>query len=68
MYNIRQVGYPTKYQIAPYGAERGIMREWPWIALEGLIKAVVIFFPGKKMTVEEYYQEGPRNFVRHEDR
>ncbi len=44
------------------------MKEWPWIALEGLIKAIVIFFPGKKMTAEEYNMEGPRNYVPHQDR
>lgn len=45
-----------------------MLREIPWIILECLIKAILIFFPGKKMTVEEYYQEGPQNFVPHEDR
>jgi hypothetical protein len=54
---------------APYGAERGVMlRELPWLALEGLIKAFLIIFPGRKMTVEELNAEGPRNYVPHEDR
>lgn len=40
-----------------------MLRELPWILLECLIKAVLVFVPETKMTAEEANQEGPRDYL-----